>query len=76
MRPNLSAINLFPMKSGAPLPRKQATVEPRGLAGDRRWMVVDAEGKFVTGRELSRLTLVRATPDGNALQLAAPGMPA
>jgi len=76
MTPNLSAINLFPLKSGAPLPQQQATVEPRGLAGDRRWMVVDAGGKFVTGRELSRLTLVRATPDGNALQLAAPGMPA
>lgn len=74
MTPTVSAINLFPLKSGAPLPQQQATVEPRGLHGDRRWMVVDADGKFVTGRELSRLTLVRATPAADALLLQAPGM--
>jgi uncharacterized protein YcbX len=75
MSPSLSAINLFPMKSGAPLPQQHATVEPRGLAGDRRWMVVDADSKFVTGRQLSRLPLVRADHDASALQLSAPGMP-
>jgi len=75
MTPTVSAINLFPLKSGAPLPQQQATVEPRGLHGDRRWMVVDADGRFVTGRELSRLTLVRATPAADALLLQAPGMP-
>ena len=75
MTATLSAIHVFPLKSAAPLPLQQAIVEPRGLHGDRRWMVVDAEGKFVTGRELSRLTLVRATPDVDALLLHAPGMP-
>ena len=75
MTATLSAIHVFPLKSGAPLPLQQATVESRGLQGDRRWMVVNAEGKFVTGRELSRLTLVRATPTADALLLKAPGMP-
>ena len=75
MTPTLSAINLFPLKSGAPVPQQQATVEPRGLLGDRRWMVVDTDGKFVTGRQLSRLTLVHANHDGSALRLVAPGMP-
>jgi uncharacterized protein YcbX len=75
MTPTLSAIHIFPLKSGAPLPLDAATVEPRGLTGDRRWMAIDASGKFVTGRQLAGLTLVRARPDGDALQLDAPGMP-
>ncbi|MEO5624560.1 MAG: MOSC N-terminal beta barrel domain-containing protein [Dokdonella sp.] len=76
MKPTLSAIHVFPLKSGAPLPLATAVVEPRGLAHDRRWMVVDVDGKFLTGREIAALTLVRARPDGDALQLEAPGMPA
>ena len=76
MPANLASIHCYPLKSGAPLPLVQATVEPRGLAGDRRWMVVDATGKFVTGRQFAQLTLVRAVPgEGGALRLDAPGMP-
>jgi len=50
-------------------------VEQRGLVGDRRWMVVDAGGKFVTARKHPRMVLVRADPDGDSLRLSAPGMP-
>jgi uncharacterized protein YcbX len=71
----LSAIHIFPLKSGAPLPQNAACVETRGLADDRRWMVIDSAGKFVTGRQLARLTLVRARPNGTGTHLAAPGMP-
>ena len=73
---HLSALNIYPMKSCAPLPVESARIEPRGLQHDRRWMVVDADGRFLTGRELPRLTLVRAVPDGDGLSLEAPGMPA
>jgi uncharacterized protein YcbX len=75
MTVSLSAIHIFPIKSCAPLVLNEAVVEPRGLARDRRWMIVDAAEKFVTGRQQSRLTLIRARPDGSALQLDAPGMP-
>jgi uncharacterized protein YcbX len=76
MQPELASIHRYPLKSGAPLAMAEAVVEPRGLAGDRRWMVVDAAGKFVTGRQFARLPLVRAVPDRDgALRLDAPGMP-
>ena len=76
MTPTLSALHLFPIKSCAPLPVASATVEPRGLARDRRWIVTDAAGRFLTGRQHPRLTLLKAVPDGDtALALAAPGMP-
>lgn len=72
----LSGLYVYPLKSCAPLPRPAAEVDPRGLAGDRRWMVVDADGRFVTGRQQPRLTLVRACPDGpDALRLDAPDLP-
>jgi uncharacterized protein YcbX len=73
--PTLSSLHIYPLKSCAPRTLDAAVVEPRGLAHDRRWMVVDANGKFVTGREQSRMTLIRAHPDGTALLLEAPGMP-
>ena len=71
----LSDLYLYPIKSTAPLPVCEARVEPCGLQHDRRWMVVDADGRFLTGRQLPRLTLVRALPHENGLLLEAPGMP-
>ena len=71
----LSGLYLYPIKSSAPLEMQTAVVEPRGLQHDRRWMVVDADGSFLTGRQLPRLTLVRAHPDSQGLSLEAPGMP-
>ncbi len=70
----LSALYVFPVKSCAALSPPLAKVEPRGLAGDRRWMIVTGDGRFITGREQPRLTLVRAEPQGEALELSAPGM--
>lgn len=76
MTAHLSALHLFPLKSGAPLPVDSALVEPRGLRHDRRWMAVDDGGRFITGREEARLTLLRALPrEDGGLDLAAPDMP-
>ncbi|HSX62905.1 MAG TPA: MOSC domain-containing protein [Tahibacter sp.] len=76
MKPTLSALYVYPVKSCAALAPSSARVEPRGLAGDRRWLVVDANGAFVTGRAHSRMPLIRATPLPGGLRLEAPDMPA
>jgi uncharacterized protein YcbX len=75
MAPILSAVHVFPVKSCAPLVLAAAGVGPRGLDHDRRWIVTDAAGCFMTGRQQPRLTLLRAVPDGDALDVSAPGMP-
>ena len=75
MTPTLSALHIFPVKSCAPLVLDTATVEPRGLRHDRRWIVTDENGRFLTGRQHPRLTLLHAVPDGDAIALSAPGMP-
>lgn len=75
MRATISAIHVYPIKSCAPLSPPAADVELRGFSGDRRWMIVDADGKLLTAREHPRLTLIHAMPDGEALTLDGPGMP-
>jgi uncharacterized protein YcbX len=66
---------VYPLKSGAGLRVDAVTLDARGFVGDRRWMLIDAEGKFLTQRELPRLALLRAGLADAALQLDAPGMP-
>ncbi|MGY0230376.1 MOSC domain-containing protein [Longispora urticae] len=63
-------INIHPVKSTRPLSLDSAEVEPWGLAGDRRWMLVDGDGRSVTAREEHRMLTVRVRPtaDGIAIE--------
>lgn len=74
-KPALRAIHLYPVKSLAGSGPGEAVVEPWGLAGDRRWMLVDTEGKLITQRPHPKLALARAEElPGGAVRLSAPGM--
>ncbi len=52
----LTEINIFPIKSLGGCSLSEAVVERRGVQYDRRWMLVDAQGQFVTQREIARMT--------------------
>ena len=74
----VTGLALHPVKSTAIRPVRSATVLPWGLAGDRRWMVVDADRSLVSARELRSLFHVVADtpetdPDVTGLRLSAPG---
>jgi uncharacterized protein YcbX len=62
----LSEINIYPIKSLKGIAQTEAAIEPRGLAFDRRWMLVDNFGVAMTQREYPRMALVRVelTPHG------------
>ncbi|MFI8219229.1 MOSC domain-containing protein [Streptomyces sp. NPDC085932] len=72
---HLHAIHVHPVKAVRGLAPREAAVEPWGLAGDRRWLLVDDGGKVVTQRRQPRLALAAAEllPDGG-VRLSAPGM--
>jgi uncharacterized protein YcbX len=75
--PALSALHIHPVKSLRAVDVPEAAVEPWGLSGDRRWMLVDAgTARAVTQRELPRMALLgaRNTP-GGGLRVSAPGRP-
>ena len=70
----LQSIHVHPVKAFRGLAPREAVVEPWGLTGDRRWVLIDDGGKVVTQRQQPRLALAAAEllPDGG-LRLSAPG---
>ena len=71
--PSLQVTGLFqhPVKSCAPIGLSRAFIDAYGLAGDRRYLVTDPDGKFLTGRKHPRLASLMATPVDDGLVLAA-----
>ncbi|MFJ1646272.1 MOSC domain-containing protein [Streptomyces sp. NPDC088258] len=71
----LHALWVHPVKSMAGHTPAGAVVEPWGLAGDRRWTLIDGTGKAVTQRQQPRLALiaVEPRPDGG-VRLSGPGL--
>ena len=71
----LSQLWVYPVKSAAGISLKSSEVVLRGLQYDRRWMVVDENGRLVTQRERPELALLRPSFTGEHLRLEADGMP-
>jgi uncharacterized protein len=69
----LTAIRRYPVKSLRGDALREAIVEPWGLSGDRRWMMVDAEGVVITARECNAMLLMHPTPTDEGLVIQAPG---
>jgi uncharacterized protein len=59
---NVTGLNIHPLKSGRAIAQTSVSVQKDGLAGDRRFMLVDPDGKFITQRELQLLAQVEAKP--------------
>jgi len=49
-RPRVVSLHIHPVKGARGLSVEQFEVTPRGVVGDRTWMVVDADGRFVSQR--------------------------
>jgi hypothetical protein len=85
----LASVHIYPLKAGRAVDLGESVVEPWGLAGDRRWLVIDGHGRFVSQREEPSLALVTAAcpaagtdqaghepgPATGIITLSAPGHP-
>lgn len=61
----ISEIVVYPIKSLRGISVSSWPLEPRGLRHDRRWMVVDEGGLFLTARKLHRMAMIEtAFTDG------------
>jgi hypothetical protein len=67
----LTQIWVYPIKSCRGVQLSSAQLELRGLARDRRFMVVDETGRFLTQREQSRLALVDVALGSDSLVIRA-----
>ena len=57
--PKISDLFVYPVKSCAGVRMNEVAIVPTGFEFDRNWMVVDADGAFVTQREHPTLALVK-----------------
>ncbi|MDR3687946.1 MAG: MOSC domain-containing protein [Fimbriimonas sp.] len=69
----ISGLRIYPIKSFGGVELATTGVERRGLRFDRRWMLVDSEGMFLTQRSDTRLALFRIKIDDDGLILSHPG---
>lgn len=70
---HLSGLHIYPVKSLGGFSVPVAEVDDLGLLGDRRFMLVDETGKFLTQRALPRMALIRTALSADTLTLSAAG---
>ena len=69
----IASLHSYPVKGCHRLDHDEAGVEPWGLVGDRRWIIVDPDGVGLTQRQLPVLTQIQPRPFDGGLTLHAPG---
>ncbi|MEO7328414.1 MAG: MOSC domain-containing protein, partial [Minicystis sp.] len=68
----VSELFVYPVKSARGIALTEAIVGDRGIEHDRRFMIVDADGRFLTQREHPTLALLETRIHDDTLTLHAP----
>lgn len=81
----LSGITIYPVKSCAGINMDSVILDRFGPVGDRRWLVVDERGRFISQREQAHMALIRVEQvpggirllfGGSSIDSAIPGIDA
>jgi uncharacterized protein len=70
----VASLHFYPIKGARAVNPDGVRVVPRGLDGDRRWLVVDRTGMFHTQRSRAGLATITAVLTADGLRLSAPGV--
>jgi uncharacterized protein YcbX len=71
----LTGLTIYPIKSARGIPLEESKVDQFGLRYDRRWMVVNPSGEFLSQRTHPRLAMIVPEIHGETLRITALGMP-
>ncbi|MCL6269858.1 MOSC domain-containing protein [Sansalvadorimonas sp. 2012CJ34-2] len=71
---SVSELAIYPMKSCRQLPVNHHRVDAFGLTGDRRWMLIDSNGKFLSQRTHPVMVQIECSLNDQGINLTAPGM--
>ncbi|RME67287.1 MAG: MOSC domain-containing protein, partial [Verrucomicrobia bacterium] len=71
--PELAAIFRYPIKSCRGRRVSAARLDRFGIEGDRRYLIVDGGGRFITQRETPALARIEVEETATHLRLRAPG---
>ncbi|MCH7398787.1 MOSC domain-containing protein [Belliella sp. DSM 107340] len=66
---HLKDIYIYPIKSLGGIRLTEAILEEKGLQYDRRWMLIDKDGKFLSQRTIPKLALLQVSISENKLQV-------
>jgi len=69
----VSDLFIYPLKSARGIALPFTEIDAYGLPGDRRAMVTDADGQFITQRELPALARIDVRPETGAFRLLMQG---
>ncbi len=69
----VTELNIYPIKSTRRIALPESEVLSRGLPWDRRWMLVDDSGRFITARQHPRLATVQTAIEAGELRVSAAG---
>jgi uncharacterized protein YcbX len=69
----VSELNFYPLKSGRGITLQEAEIAPEGIPGDRRMMLTDPSGHFITQRELQDLARVEVYPEAGGFRITIAG---
>lgn len=71
----LSSLHVYPVKGLKGIDVDASVTTDRGLQHDRRWLVVDRDGTFMSQREHPRMATIWTEFVDGTLELSAPDMP-
>jgi len=66
----LSALTIYPCKSLQGISLDRVLLEARGLKDDRRWMLVDSDGIFITQRQQPKMAQLAVSLSEQGLQIS------
>ena len=69
----VSDLFIYPLKSARGIALPAAEIDAYGLPGDRRAMITDAQGHFITQRELPDLARIDVRPESGVFRLLMQG---
>lgn len=70
----LSNLFIYPVKSLAGFSEDHWPVTKTGLKHDRKWMIVDSAGQFLSQRKIARMALIKTALTDDRLILSAPAI--
>jgi len=72
MKKNLVSLHFYPIKGCKGIARDSLSVNPMGPEMDRRWMIVDPNGRFISQRQEPRMALIGTHLEKKHLSIGIP----
>ena len=69
MRTSIASIHIYPVKSLGGFSVPEVRLTDRGLEHDRRWMLIDPDGRFLSQRECPAMACLHCAPHVNSFRV-------